>query len=95
VVEAFIHNIRAVRESFRRHVLVSRNPINLDVPPEDRVMVSNRYQRDFRVTTLPRSCIKPDTVSIPAEMADALQVSSGEMVRLTPLKDPGDSRKAR
>lgn len=95
VVEAFIHNIRAVRESYRRHVLISHNSIDLNVPPEDRVMVSNRSQPDFRVTTLPKSCIKTDTVSIPPEMADALHVSSGDLVRLTPLKDPNDSRKAK
>ncbi|WP_203143123.1 arginine N-succinyltransferase [Marinobacter mangrovi] len=87
VVEAFIHNVRTARESVKRHVLVSRQPVNLDVPPEERVMVSNRSFRDFRVTTLPKSCIKPDTVSMPAEVADALQVSSGDLVRLSPLKE--------
>ncbi|MGQ7276110.1 arginine N-succinyltransferase [Marinobacter sp. V034] len=93
VVEAFIHNIRAVRESFKRHVLVSRQPVNMDVPPEERVMISNRSFRDFRVTTIPASCIKPDTVSIPAEVAEALQVSSGDLVRLSPLKDAAGTRK--
>ncbi|WP_111494440.1 arginine N-succinyltransferase [Marinobacter bohaiensis] len=94
VVEAFIHNVRAVRESMKRHVLVTRQPVNLDVPPEERAMVSNRSFRDFRVTTLPLSCIKPDTVSMPAEVADALQVTSGDLVRLSPLKDGNRTRAA-
>ncbi len=91
LVEAFIHNIRTVRESLNRHVLISRKPINLDVPPGERVMVSNRSFRDFRVTTIPMRCINPDTVSIPAEVAEALDVSSGDLVRLAPLKDGGRS----
>ena len=91
LVEAFIHNIRTVRESLNRHVLISRKPVNLDVPAEERVMVSNRSFRDFRVTTIPMRCINPDTVSIPAEVAEALDVSSGDLVRLAPLKDGGRS----
>ncbi|WP_148864142.1 arginine N-succinyltransferase [Marinobacter fonticola] len=95
VVEAFIHNVRTVRESIKRHVLVTRQPVELDVPAEQRVMVSNRSFRDFRVTTLPMKCIKPDTVSMPAEVAEALQVSSGDMVRLSPLKDGANVRTAK
>lgn len=95
VVEAFIHNVRTVRESFKRHVLVTRQPVELDVPAEQRVMVSNRSFRDFRVTTLPIKCVKPDTVSMPAEVADALQVSSGDMVRLSPLKDATSAQTAK
>lgn len=91
LVEAFIHNIRTVRESLNRHVLISRKPINLDVPSEERVMVSNRSFRDFRVTTIPIRCINPDTVSMPAEVAEALDVSSGDLVRLAPLKDSSRS----
>ncbi|WP_166263204.1 arginine N-succinyltransferase [Marinobacter caseinilyticus] len=91
VVEAFIHNVRTVRESLNRHVLISRKSVDLDVPSEERVMVSNRSFRDFRVTTLPMHCINPDTVSVPAEVAEALQVTSGDVVRLAPLKDGGHS----
>ncbi|EMP55282.1 arginine N-succinyltransferase subunit beta [Marinobacter santoriniensis NKSG1] len=87
VVEAFVHNIRTVRESINRYVLVTHKPMDLDVPPGERVMVSNRAFRDFRVTTLPASCIGPDTVSLPEDVARALQVESGDSVRLAPLKE--------
>lgn len=91
LVEAFIHNIRTVRESLNRHVIISRKPIDLDVPAEQRVMVSNRSFRDFRVTTLPMACVHLDTVSLPPEVAEVLRVSSGDLVRLAPLKDRGHS----
>jgi arginine N-succinyltransferase len=87
VVEAFIHTIRTVRESVNRHAMVVRKPVNLDVPASERVMISNRSFRDFRLTTIPADCIGPDTVSLPESVAEALQVESGDPVRLAPLKD--------
>ncbi|PXX93612.1 arginine N-succinyltransferase [Marinobacter vulgaris] len=89
VVEAFIHNIRTVREGINRHVMIRKTPLDLNVPAEDQVMISNRSFRDFRVTTIPAGCIGLDTVSIPAEVAGALEVESGDLVRLAPLKDTG------
>lgn len=89
VVEAFIHNIRTVRESVNRHVLIRHKPLDQEVPASERVMVSNRSFRDFRVTTVPASCISPDTISLPADVAEALEVESGDLVRLAPLKDSG------
>ncbi|MBD3655949.1 MULTISPECIES: arginine N-succinyltransferase [Marinobacter] len=86
VVEAFVHNIRTVRDGINRHVLVRHQPVNLQVPVEERVMVSNRSFRDFRVTTIPAQLIGPDTVSLPRNVADALGVESGDPVRLAPLK---------
>lgn len=86
-VEAFVNSIRTVRESINRHAMVVNKPINLDVPPEQRVMISNRSFRDFRVTTIPIECIGPDTVRIPREVAEALLVESGDPVRLAPLKE--------
>jgi len=89
VVEAFIHNIRTVRESINRHVMIRKKPLDMNVPAENQVMICNRSFRDFRVTTIPAECIGLDTVSIPAEVAEALQVESGDRVRLAPLKDTG------
>lgn len=89
VVEAFVNNIRSVRDSVNRQAMVVSKTINLDVPPAQRVMISNRSFRDFRATTLPMQCIGPDIVRIPREVADALLVESGDPVRLAPLKDGG------
>ncbi|MBE0485923.1 arginine N-succinyltransferase [Marinobacter sp.] len=87
LVEAFVSNIRTVRESINRHAMVINKPIDLDVPPEHRVMICNRSFRDFRVTTLPIDCIGPDVVRIPHDVAEALLVESGDPVRLAPLKE--------
>ncbi len=84
VVEAFVHNIRTVREAVNRHAMVVNHSMDLDVPAEQRVMISNRSFRDFRVTTIPMNCIGPDTVKIPRVLAEALLVESGDPVRIAP-----------
>ncbi|HEY9118471.1 MAG TPA: arginine N-succinyltransferase, partial [Marinobacter sp.] len=48
VVEAFIHNIRTVREGINRHVMIRKKPLDMDVPAEEQVMISNGSFRDFR-----------------------------------------------
>ncbi|MBK1850607.1 arginine N-succinyltransferase [Marinobacter sp. 1-4A] len=87
VVEAFVNTIRTVRDSINRHAMIAKKPINLDVPASERVMVSNRSFRNFRVTTVPASCISTDAVSLPPAVAEALQIESGDPVRLAPLKE--------
>ncbi|MDO6822596.1 arginine N-succinyltransferase [Marinobacter sp. 1_MG-2023] len=87
VVEAFVHTIRTIRDSRNRHAMVTRKAVNLDVPAAERVMVSNRSFRNFRVTTVPASCVGVDTISLPPDVAEALQIESGDPVRLAPLKD--------
>lgn len=87
VVEAFIDTIRTVRDSVNRTASVSRKAIELDVPADKRVMISNRSFRNFRVTTVPASCVGIDTVSLPPEVATALQIEPGDPVRLAPLKE--------
>ncbi|OZB08443.1 MAG: arginine N-succinyltransferase [Marinobacter sp. 34-60-7] len=87
VVEAFVHNIRTVRESINRHAMVVNTPMELDVPADQRMMISNRLFRDFRVTTIPRSCVGTDTVRLPRAVAEALMIESGDPVRLAPLKE--------
>ena len=87
VVEAFVNTIRTVRDSINRYAMVTHKDVNLDVPAAERVMVSNRSFRNFRITTIPASCIGTDTVSLPPSVAEALQIESGDSVRLAPLKD--------
>jgi len=86
VVEAFVHNIRTVRESVTRYVLVSRDLKEPEVPPPERVMVSNRSFRDFRVVTLPAANVGPEMVRMSPAMAAALRVEPGDSVRVAPLK---------
>lgn len=94
VVEAFVHTIRTVRDSVNRYAKVgdeqvSREHGSLDVPAAERVMVSNRSFDNFRVTTVPASWVSEDTVNLSPEVAEALQIESGDLVRLAPLKDEG------
>jgi len=87
VVEAFVRTIRTVRDSRNRYAMITSKAVDLDVPAAERVMVSNRSFRNFRVTTVPASCVRTDTVSLPPAVAEALQIESGDLVRLAPLKD--------
>jgi arginine N-succinyltransferase len=52
-------------------------------------MVSNGAFRDFRVATVPASCVSIETVSLSQAEAEALGVEAGDRVRLAPLKDGG------
>lgn len=86
VVEAPVTSIRAVRESFCRHVLVSRQPLNT-LAEAPLVMVSNRSFQNFRVGLVPAAQVHPDTITLPLALVEALDVSSGDLVRIVPLKD--------
>ncbi len=97
VVEAFVHNIRTVRDTVRKDVLICRKPMEQESegPP---VMICNESFRDFRVTRIPDSWLRYDVVKLPPEVAQALLVESGDQVRLAPLKEgpalPMDSNEA-
>ncbi|MGQ9426571.1 arginine N-succinyltransferase [Gilvimarinus sp. F26214L] len=87
VVEAFIASIRTIRSSVTRTVKLADKPIDLEVPAKERVMISNRSFSDFRVTTLPVSCVGREQITVPREMASLLRLDSGDAVRVAPLKD--------
>lgn len=88
VVEAFIHNVRTVRESVRRQVTVTGQPPESNDEASG-VMVANTSFRDFRVVVVPPHWIHPEVVHLPPAVAEALQVESGDEVQLAPLKDGG------
>ncbi|RMF13272.1 MAG: arginine N-succinyltransferase [Gammaproteobacteria bacterium] len=89
LVEAFVHNVRTVRESFKRYALVSSDSSTPAAWNSDELfMVSNRNFEDFRVALVPGKSIKIDTVTLPPEAAKQLNVTSGDTVRLVRLK-PG------
>jgi len=100
VVEAFIHNIRTVRDSFDRTVMIRSDRAPASTPDKatfrgasgqgaraQEMMVCNGSFKDFRVTTLPADCISIDTISLSEEVARALEVEAGDRVRIAPLKD--------
>ncbi len=92
VVEAFIHNVRTVREATDRIVMVrSKKSVEESGDPVrgDKVMVCNGSFRNFRVTTVPADCVSIDTISLSEPVARALEVEAGDRVRLAPLKDTG------
>ncbi|MFE8070783.1 arginine N-succinyltransferase [Marinobacteraceae bacterium S3BR75-40.1] len=86
VIEAFTRNIRCVRESDKRYVMVSKQATRDPVPPEEQIMVSNRSFSDFRVITVPKDRVRTDTISLTREEAEALALASGDIVRFVALK---------
>lgn len=91
VVEAFIHNVRTVRDSADRIVMIRSKPYVTEEGPRDEVMVCNGSFRNFRVTTVPADCVSIDTISLSESVAKALEVEAGDRVRLAPLKDTGQN----
>ncbi|TGN40509.1 arginine N-succinyltransferase [Marinobacter confluentis] len=93
VVEAFVHNIRTVRESTDRIVMIRSIKPAVDQVDEqaDRseIMVCNGSFQNFRVTTVPANCVGIETISLSQPVASALGVEAGDRVRLAPLKDTG------
>lgn len=96
VVEAFVHNIRTVRESTDRIVMIRANDSvssraddghGAQGAPDAEVMVCNGSFQNFRVTTVPAACVGIDTISLSEPVAIALQVQAGDRVRLAPLKE--------
>jgi arginine N-succinyltransferase len=91
VVEAFIHNVRTVRDSADRIVMIRSKPYVPEQGRQEEVMVCNGSFRNFRVTTVPADCVSIDTISLSASVAKALEVEAGDRVRLAPLKDTGQN----
>lgn len=86
VVECFVDNTRVVRDSFKRHVLITKQPLP-DLPsPREQIIVSNRSFAHYRAMALPASLLRTDTISIPASVAEALQVESGDLLRIVPMR---------
>lgn len=89
IVEAMVANVRAVRESSTRQVLVEQEPARAsDKTQEDRhfFLVSNRAFEDFRTVLLPARQVRQDTISIPESVSLHLQVNTGDTVRVLPLR---------
>lgn len=89
VIEAFLPQIRTIRESVKRYVLVSsaekyQDPGQVDA--HDLLMVSNRHMSDFRVGLVPRNHLRDDTVILPEALAAQLKVEGGDTVRMVDLK---------
>ena len=82
VVEAFLHNIRTIRQSILRPVRQVDRPLLDNLPAEEKVMVCNRRFENFRVGTLPRSAIRDEEVQIPGAIMAQLGVGLGGGERL-------------
>lgn len=89
VVEAFVHNIRTVRDSTDRTVMIRGRSSALRQERGEDVMVCNGSFHNFRVAVVPSECVSMETVSLSETVARALEVEAGDRVRLAPLKDKG------
>lgn len=87
VVEAFLHNIRTIRQSIIRPVKQVDRPLLHNLPEGERVMVSNRSFADYRAGTLPRNAVGDEYAEIPGPIMKALGLDDGDMVRIAPLKE--------
>ncbi|UZE97012.1 arginine N-succinyltransferase [Alkalimarinus alittae] len=86
-IEAFVNNIRVVRESFKRHAQVVKNPKVVTGGDSSLYLVSNRLFSDFRVALVPGASIRQDTIDIPVELAEQLKVCSGDVLRAVSLRE--------
>ncbi|ARU55591.1 arginine N-succinyltransferase subunit beta [Oleiphilus messinensis] len=91
LVEVFVNSIRTIRDSFNRQAFIVKH-VDTDVRNSAFYMVSNRSFSCFRVGLITGDAIKSDTVSLSAELAERLRVNSGDVVRLTALRDPRQRR---
>ena len=85
LLEAFLHNIRSIRQSTLRRV-VQDDSVAMD-DGDNPVMVSNGSFSDFRVAIVP-AC-GDSHLRLPKAVMDALQITEDDEVRVTPLKEVG------
>ncbi len=85
IVEAFVHNVRAVRESRYRQALICKHPPEADESSEY-YLVSNGALEHFRAILVIAEAVKADTLALSAEEADILQVEMGDMLRVIPMR---------
>lgn len=89
VVEAFLNNIRTVRQCISRPVERASTPWPGDVSAAKRVMVSNRGFDDFRVITVPAEAVTSEAVRLDDRQMEVLRVEPEARVTVAPLKDAG------
>lgn len=88
VVEAFLHNIRTVRQCITRSVEEIASPWPDEMPTSGRVMVSNRAFDDFRLITVPLAAVTPESLQLNTRHIEALGIKAGAQVRIAPLTTP-------
>lgn len=87
LVEAFVENIRAVRQS--RLVTVEVGTAKpFDDSDRDPLLVSNTQYEDFRVTLFNKSSLVGKLLLISKEQAEYLKVNTGDQVRIVSLREP-------
>jgi len=90
LVEAFVDNIRAVRQSRLVTVEIGVAPA-FDDSDRDPLLVSNTRYQDFRVALFNKSSLVGKRLLINQEQATQLKVSTGEQVRVVSLREPRQS----
>ncbi len=85
IVECFVRNVRAVRESTLRHALVSQKtpPVHDD---SRFYLVTNCGLENFRAILVTAEAVEYDTVAISPEAAQNLDVKMGDALRIIPLR---------
>jgi len=86
-MEAFLHNIRTIRQSFVRPVVESDGPVAEDNDTAPLLMVCNRNFDDFRVGLVSATELHKTGLKLSKQAMAALKVREGDEVRVAPLKD--------
>ena len=85
IVECFVRNVRAVRESSLRQTLVAKHAPQVH-DDSDYFLVSNCGLENFRATLVTREAVTYDTVSLSPEHARLLGVGMSDPLRVIPLR---------
>jgi arginine N-succinyltransferase len=86
-MEAFLHNIRTISQSFVRRVVESDGPVPDENDTAPLLMVCNRNFDEFRVGLVPATELHKAGLRLSKQAMAALQVREGDEVRVAPLKD--------
>ncbi|MRI33486.1 arginine N-succinyltransferase [Endozoicomonas sp. OPT23] len=94
-LETRVNDIRAVRESFNCRVAIQEDGSSDNTITEDRKwLVASEGVKDFRCTVAQLSFGSNDIANISQELATALKLKEGDLIRISPLFDQERSNRS-
>lgn len=87
LLEAFLHNIRSIRQSSVCRVVRDDTVVVDKTATTNSVMVSNGSFHNFRVGLLPSTMVAKQVLRLPEAVLSALEVAENDEVLISPLKE--------
>ena len=87
LLEAFLHNIRSIRQSTVCRVVRDETVVVDKAPMTNAVMVCNRSFDDFRVGLLPANMVMGHELRLPGVVLSRLRMTEDDEVLISPLKE--------